>query len=249
MYDQLSKKSQYIGGQLMLEQFLHFDAEKELRILDMGCGTGDLARVMAKKYRNSKIDACDPCQERIEVAKQNNSAPQISYFNCDAQSFLRTKQNHYDVIYSNAVLHWIKEKGSLFIAINNALRQNGISFHSTIYKDLNESPFIHILGEEEMKIFAQSLPFATIDQMKDLVREAGLETYFVEQKVGNNRNLTWEQFLDLFETLKDLTNVSIKQRFQDHPDHEFVKEKFDVTRDGFVGMEMARLKIAFRKIS
>ena len=92
-FDKLSKKNLFISGKNMLQNFLNLPIDQHLRVLDLGCGTGDLTVWIANKYPKARFDAIDPSTDRIEFARKNNSSPRISYFVDDAISFLHVLQH------------------------------------------------------------------------------------------------------------------------------------------------------------
>jgi ubiquinone/menaquinone biosynthesis C-methylase UbiE len=69
------------------------------KVLDVGCGTGLLARELKKKYPNIEIDACDFSDIRVQQAKKLSS--NINYFVADAQNL--QIESKYDVVVSRYV--------------------------------------------------------------------------------------------------------------------------------------------------
>ena len=246
-YDQLSKKNQLRHGRDLLDCFLHFPADEKLKILDLGCGTGDVASLLAEKYKNSTIHGCDPSKERIALAQQNNARPQISYFVGDAISFLSTKENEYDVIFSSAVLHWITDKQSVLAAIKKALKPDGISFHWVVYMDLDTCPYSHFLNPDEIQTMKKQFPCITEGEWKKLVTNSGMILYFVDSKEVSYRDYLLDECLEMMDSIKDLTGVSLVERFNQYPDKQFLRKEFKVTDDGHVGWGRTIMRIGMRK--
>ena len=77
------------------------DYDKNLKICDLGTGSGCLAVVLAKIYKNSKITATDISIEAIKVAKINSQKhsvnDQIKFINCNWIS----QNKKFDLIISN----------------------------------------------------------------------------------------------------------------------------------------------------
>src|SRR5699024_12745438 len=72
-----------------------------VKILDIGCGTGVLTKKIAEKGANpTGIDASN---ERIETAKQKY--PDINIINADATSYRSDEK--LDAVFSHAALHWM----------------------------------------------------------------------------------------------------------------------------------------------
>ena len=92
------------------------------RVLDLGCGTGVLTNEISK-FAN-KVIGIDSSHNMIEQAKK--LYPNVEFVLMDACS-LKWK-NHFDMIFSNAVFHFIQSQDILLNSIYMALEQNGILF-------------------------------------------------------------------------------------------------------------------------
>jgi trans-aconitate methyltransferase len=89
------------------------------RILDLGCGTGQLtAKIAAAGAAAVGIDAS---REMIEQARHN--FPDIEFYVADARSY-RAEQP-FDAVFSNAALHWIKPPEAAAGAIAATLKPGG----------------------------------------------------------------------------------------------------------------------------
>ncbi len=103
------------------KDLLHFiPTQGELSILDLGCGTGDLSAEIAKLH--PQIQGIDASKEMIDAAKQKY--PQLQFSVMDACELPFT--NTFDLIFSNAVLHWIKAQDRLHQKIFAALKEGGL---------------------------------------------------------------------------------------------------------------------------
>jgi trans-aconitate methyltransferase len=88
-------------------------------ILDLGCGTGHLTYKIASN--KAAVIGIDSASTMIEQASQNY--PRIDFSVIDARKLPFTEK--FDAIFSNAVLHWIKEPEEVVIGINRALKPGG----------------------------------------------------------------------------------------------------------------------------
>jgi trans-aconitate methyltransferase len=88
-------------------------------ILDLGCGTGHLTHNIA--IRGAEVIGIDNAPTMIEQARKNY--PNLKFEVADGTNLHFTEQ--FDAIFSNAVLHWIKEPEEVVIGINRALKPGG----------------------------------------------------------------------------------------------------------------------------
>ncbi|MEH2242534.1 class I SAM-dependent methyltransferase [Nostoc sp.] len=88
-------------------------------ILDLGCGTGQLTEKIAQA--GVKVMGVDHAPAMIEKARQNY--PHIRFDVADARSFQVDKP--FDAVFSNAVLHWVKQADSAIASIHQSLKPGG----------------------------------------------------------------------------------------------------------------------------
>ncbi|MGF1676328.1 MAG: class I SAM-dependent methyltransferase [Rivularia sp. (in: cyanobacteria)] len=89
------------------------------RILDLGCGTGQLTAKIAEK--GAEVIGIDSAPEMIEKARQNY--PQLHFQIADATNFHISQL--VDAVFSNAVLHWIPQADDVINSISKSLKING----------------------------------------------------------------------------------------------------------------------------
>jgi len=89
------------------------------RILDVGCGTGQLTADIAKS--GAEVVGLDLSAEMIATAK--NNFPQLRFEVADiaATNF----DNEFDAVFSNASLHWVRDQQGAIIAMARALKPGG----------------------------------------------------------------------------------------------------------------------------
>jgi trans-aconitate methyltransferase len=89
------------------------------KILDLGCGTGHLARQMAEA--GAQVVGLDSSPQMVEQARR--AYPDIEFLMADARDFSFPYQ--FDAVFSNATLHWIPEAERVVACISAALRPGG----------------------------------------------------------------------------------------------------------------------------
>ena len=93
--------------------------DKTQKILDLGCGTGVLTAELAQ--RGGYVLGIDGSSEMIETAK--HTYPSLDFEVMDALKMSYLQQ--WDVVFSNAVFHWILDHDLLIQQIKSALKPSG----------------------------------------------------------------------------------------------------------------------------
>jgi len=89
------------------------------RILDLGCGTGQLTEKIA--LAGAEVMGIDSSPTMIEKAKSNY--PQLQFTVADARDF--QVEQAFDAVFSNAVLHWVTQPDAAIRCIQQALKPGG----------------------------------------------------------------------------------------------------------------------------
>ena len=148
------------------------DAPAGSSVLDLGCGNGALTKKLQEL--GFQVQGMDSSDEMLTIARQHY--PDIRFVNGDATQF--TLAEPVDVIFSNAVFHWIdKEKqDSLATHIANALKPGGALVCEFGGKDCAES--VHATLEQCFAKRGLQYPrfnyFPTIDEHTAVLERNGL---------------------------------------------------------------------------
>lgn len=89
------------------------------RILDVGCGPGQLTHKIAE--RGAEVIGLDASPEMIGQARQNYPRLQFVLEDATAMQFDR----EFDAVFSNAALHWMLDANAVAAGIARALRRGG----------------------------------------------------------------------------------------------------------------------------
>lgn len=89
-------------------------------ILDLGCGTGTLTVQLVDLCH--KVVGIDSSQSMIEKAKKYFNS--IEFMVCDV--LVLPFENEFDVVFSNAVFHWISDHDTLLKKIHKVLKLQGL---------------------------------------------------------------------------------------------------------------------------
>ncbi len=161
-------------------------------VLDLGCGTGSLAQVIST-HVGSKVTAVDPDEDRIRLAKEKYSAPNIDYVKASDKTFIFSP-SQYDVVFCNTAIHWIKDKDELFKNIHKTLKPGGRFAFVTIdtglpLPDIGKKLFDRLLGPDFLHhMFTQVTIYLSVEEYKKMAIDAGFK---VTSVVKEDVELCW----------------------------------------------------------
>lgn len=95
-------------------------------ILDIGCGDGKVTAEITEHVPNGSVVGIDSSKEMIELASEHfakDRYPNLSFQVVDAGQL--AFQEQFDVIFSNATLHWIKDHKPVIAGIQKSLKPKG----------------------------------------------------------------------------------------------------------------------------
>lgn len=131
-YEQVSVDRQFKSGRALLDVLALQPGEK---VLDVGAGTGLLAEYAAGLVGpEGLVIGIDPLALRIQLA-QRRAAPNLSFEVGEAGDLQRFAEKSFDVVYLNAVFHWILDKPKALREIFRVLKPGGRMGMNTGSKD------------------------------------------------------------------------------------------------------------------
>ncbi len=90
-------------------------------VFDLGCGTGEVTRIIAERWPSAKVYGLDSSSEMLDKAKAGGG--HVDWVEADVSSWSPDK--HPDLIYSNATLHWVENHRALFPKLAGFLNTGG----------------------------------------------------------------------------------------------------------------------------
>ena len=98
------------------------------RVLDLGCGTGELSCELARRVGPSgRVVAIDPAAARLERARATRPAglDQLVFEQAAAADLARFENRSFDLVYSNYAVHWVLDQPAMLGEIRRVLRAGG----------------------------------------------------------------------------------------------------------------------------
>ena len=122
-YDEISRIVQYQWS-LQVLKWREWNG-KEI-VMDAGCGSGHLTKLLAEKVPRGKVYAVDSDINMIRQAKRNLA--EVRNVEIVLADLIKVKLDlELDVIFSNAVLHWIHDHIQVFQHFWKMLKCNGLA--------------------------------------------------------------------------------------------------------------------------
>ena len=93
------------------------------RILDLGCGPGALTAELAALVPAGSVLGIDASESMIATARRDHAGANLRFERCDINSIDFEAQ--FDVVFSNATLHWIRDHRRLLANVFKSLKDGG----------------------------------------------------------------------------------------------------------------------------
>lgn len=94
-------------GRPFFDLLSRVNAEAPRRVVDLGCGPGNLTVRLAQRWPDAVVEAWDSSQEMVDAARARGVDAQVG----DVREW--TPRPDTDVVVSNATMHWVPEHAEL----------------------------------------------------------------------------------------------------------------------------------------
>ncbi|TVX96517.1 methyltransferase domain-containing protein [Cohnella terricola] len=172
------------------------------RIIDFGCGTGDLAARISGM--GAEVVGVDISPEMVERAR--SKFPNITFMCADGMGW-RSEQS-YDAVFSNAALHWMKEPETAIQSMTSGLvpggrlvaEFGGYGNVSAIITAVEQT----LLSYEREEAFVMPWYFPKVGEYASLLEKYGMEVriarLFDRPTILNNGEEGMRDWLSMFGT-------------------------------------------------
>lgn len=93
-----------------------------MRILDVGCGTGELTRVLHERLQAAETIGIDSSRKMLERSA-DHARGGVRFEQADMREL--TARAEFDLIFSNAALQWVSEHEAILARLSDGLRAGG----------------------------------------------------------------------------------------------------------------------------
>ena len=205
-----------------LELFQRVEHDAVGLAVDMGCGTGDIARAMAVRWPEAEVRGHDLSDAMLEAADAADPQARVSWSKADVRDW--QPERPVDVLYANAVYQWADGHETLFPRLLGAMAPGGVfaaqmpmSWPEPSHRALRDILDEHGFGTPELRTRLARKWVAEADWYYDLFRplvsELDIwETRYIQVLQGRDPVLEWVKGTGLRPVLEVLEGEE-KDRF------------------------------------
>lgn len=211
------------------------DKKPNLKVIDLGCGTGELTAVLAKLLSGSHVTGIDNSKEMLE---QCANGAQLKFENKTIEEQLLSDEK-WDLIFANASLQWVENHQYLFpkmisklnpggqLAIQMPCQRENI-LNGLLYDLASEDPFSSALNN-----YNRNSPVLTMDEYAQILFEENSHDINIYQKVYP---LIARDHETLYEFISGSATIPYMERLP------------DILKDKFKSSFMLKIQNTFRKL-
>ena len=89
--------------------------ESPRKIIDLGCGSGNVTRLLAERWPDAQIVGVDSSPSMLQQARAATGDSRIAFVAADLAQW--QPETPVDLVYSNAALHWLPDHAAVFARV------------------------------------------------------------------------------------------------------------------------------------
>lgn len=226
------------------------------QVLDLGCGDGKISSVIAERLVTGNVIGIDASKDMISLAHDIYSERRnLNFKHGDAIRFLYKEK--FDVIFSNAVLHWVKDHVAVLDNCYQSLRSEGNILLQMGGKG-NAGAFVDVVTEvtkqSKWKSYFESFTFPyhfySVENYESWLNSAGFEPERIEyinkdmQHEGKHGLMGWFRttWMPYINQLPKQKRESFINNVVDNYLNEFPVDNFGNTHVKMVRLEVEAIK-------
>ena len=154
------------------------DRRPGMRVLDLGCGTGELTRELHETLGARETIGIDSSEEMLAKARSSDG---LRFEHADIETFPSSAP--FDLIFSNAALHWVRDHRALLGRLVSLLAPDG---QIAIQMPANDDHPSHATAAEvarEFGIEPRHDPLLPIDEYARVLHSHGLKRQNVRMQI------------------------------------------------------------------
>ena len=223
-------------------------------ILDIGCGDGEITALIAGKANRGHVVGIDSSAEMIKLAQQrfpSKTHPNLSFILKDARGI--DFDCAFDLIFSNACLHWVTDHFPMLQKIRRSLKPSG----GILFQMGGKGNAEHIIEVMELVIeqvewsaffndFTFPYGFCSPDEYREWLTKLGFTAIRAELVTKDMLHKNEDKLAAWIRT----TWLPYTQRVPEALREDFIRQvvkshmrKYPADKDGCIHLEMKRLEV------
>jgi len=212
-------------GRPFVDLVARVGATTPARVVDLGCGPGNLTRLLAQRWPDARVVGVDSSPEMVASARRD--VPELAFEVADLRDWAAAGAEPVDVLVSNATLQWLPEHLDLLPALVATVRPGGWlafqvpgNFHEpshTIRRDLAAQP-AYAAHTEGVAVPDSHDPAVYLEALAALGCEVDAwETTYLHVLTGPDPVFTWVSATGARPTLQALPDTGpdgLRARFE-----------------------------------
>ena len=110
-------------GRAFVDLVARVPAEAPRRVVDLGCGPGNLTRLLSRRWPDAAVEGVDSSREMVERATSDGETDRLRFRVGDLRDW--SPEEPVDVLLSNATLQWVPGHLDLLARLVSAVRPGG----------------------------------------------------------------------------------------------------------------------------
>ena len=183
--------------------------QKGSTVLDLGCGTGYLTKVLSERVGpEGRVAAVDPDEERLKIARERYSADNIEYIQADDKTF--PEVGHYDLVFANQMIHWTRNKEAVLKRVYDNLKPGGQFAFTTVDTTSSQAPselaqipreegriMQRLFGPDVLTKIQSCMSFLSIKEYEALASACNYSQASVDTDNQQHEWATLDEYLDM----------------------------------------------------
>ncbi|MEM1245158.1 MAG: methyltransferase domain-containing protein [Acidobacteriota bacterium] len=128
-------------------------------IVDLGCGTGNLTLRLAERWPEASVLGVDSSAEMLDKARAaSDGVANVRFEQGDIADFAASEGERFELIFTNAALHWLPDHETLFPNLLSRLTAHGLlaaqmplSWDQAYAREMRALLEEHELGTQELR--------------------------------------------------------------------------------------------------
>jgi trans-aconitate 2-methyltransferase len=222
------------------------DARDPRRVVDLGCGAGNLTSQLARRWPGATVEALDSSAEMVAAARERGVNASV----VDLRTW--TPQPDTDVVLSNAAMHWVPEHRDLFVRWAGQLAAGSwlaiqmpgnfeSPSHAAVHAVARRQPYAELLRDIPFRV---GTVVDTPTRYAELLLVAGCtvdawETTYIHQLTGEYPVLDW---------ISGTALRPVSERLDDQQYQQFREELIPLLADAYPSRPDGTTFYPFRRV-